>query len=65
MFYTTRLDLKSSVHVWNSLLSETRRMAKEHVSQAEAYSTEMTARFDLMSKDVQVLTKRVSSTELS
>ena len=65
MFYTPRLDLKSSVHVWNSLLSETRRMAKEHVGQAEAYATEMTARFDLMSKDVQVLTKRVSWTGLS
>jgi hypothetical protein len=53
-----RLDLKSTVHVWNSLLGETRRLAKEHASQAEAYSSEMTSRFDLMSKDVHLLTKK-------
>lgn len=57
--HATRLDLKSPLHVWNSLLAETRRVAKEHSVQAEVYSTEMTARFEIMAKDVHVLSRRV------
>lgn len=53
-----RLDLKSPLHVWNSLLAETRRVAKERSVQAEVYSTEMTARFEIMAKDVHVLSRR-------
>ena len=55
-----RLDLKSTVHLWQSLLQETRHIAKEHSSQADVYSTEMVARFDIISKDVILLAKRVS-----
>jgi len=58
-FHATRLDLKSPLHVWNSLLAETRRVAKERSVQAEVYSTEMTARFEIMAKDVHVLSRRV------
>lgn len=57
--HATRLDLKSPLHVWNSLLAETRRVAKERSVQAEVYSTEMTARFEIMAKDVHVLSRRV------
>lgn len=55
----SRLDLKSPLHVWNFLLAETRRLAKEHSGQAEVYTNEMTARFEIMAKDVQVLSRRV------
>lgn len=55
----SRLDLKSPLHVWNNLLAETRRIAKEHCGQAEVYTNEMTARFDIMAKDVHVLSRRV------
>ena len=47
------------MHVWNNLMAETRRVAKEHCGQAEVYSNEMTARFDIMAKDVHVLSRRV------
>lgn len=55
----SRLDLKSPLHVWNNLLAETRRIAKEHCGQAEVYTNEMTARFDIMAKDVHVLSRKV------
>ena len=55
----SRLDLKSPLHFWNFLLAETRRIAKERSGQAEVYTNEMTARFEIMAKDVQVLSRRV------
>lgn len=54
-----RADLHSTHLLWNSLLSETRKVARERGTLAEFYSTEMQVMLDIMLKDLHIVTKKV------
>ena len=57
-----RTEVRSTFNLWVSLLSETRKMSRERAAFAEVMASEMTSRLDIMSKDVQMLTRKVSYT---
>ena len=54
-----RTEVRSTFNLWVSLLSETRKMSRERAAFAEVMASEMTSRLDIMSKDVQMLTRKV------
>lgn len=59
-FYSLhRTEVRSTFNLWVSLLSETRKMSRERAAFAEVMASEMTSRLDIMSKDVQMLTRKV------
>ena len=51
--------MRSTFNLWVSLLSETRKMSRERAAFGEVMASEMTSRLDIMSKDVQMLTRKV------
>ena len=58
-----RNEVRSTFNLWVSLLSETRKMSRERAAFGEVLASEMTARLDVMAKDVQMLTKKASKSD--
>ena len=54
-----RAELHTTHLLWNSLLSETRKAARERGNLAEFYNTEMQVMLDIMLKDLHFVTKKV------
>lgn len=54
-----RSELHSTQVLWNSLLAETRKTARERGNLAEFYNTEMQVMLDIMLKDLHLVTKKV------
>lgn len=59
-FFFIRNEVRSTFNFWSTLLCETRKMSRERASLAEVMASEMVARVEVMTRDVQALTKRVS-----
>lgn len=60
MCFLNRSELHSTQLLWNSLLSETRKAARERGNLGEFYSTEMQVMLDFMLKDLHIVTKKVN-----
>ena len=56
-----RSELHSTQLLWNNLLLETRKAARERGNLAEFYNTEMQVMLDIMLKDLHLVTKKVNS----
>lgn len=56
-----RSEVRSTFNFWSTMLAETRKMSRERASLAEVMASEMIARLEVMVRDVQMLTKRVSA----
>ena len=59
-----RSELHSTQLLWNNLLFETRKAARERGTLAEFYNTEMQVMLDIMLKDLHLVTKKVNSRQL-
>ena len=53
--------MRSTFNLWSTMLAETRKMSRERASLGEVMASEMVARLEVMVRDVQMLTKRVSA----
>ena len=57
--YPLRHEVRSIFNLWSTMLAETRRMARDRASLAEVMAVEMTARLDILMKDVAFVAKKV------